>query len=372
MHLSANSQFPEIETHQKLLQLWSSRYLPNLDNLPRQVKRHIVPRLHAAIEDRARHKTRQVVRQHLALACASAAAETQELLTTSGIAPCSWEIRDLSIQMHTIYEVLMECYASSCIFSPLLRYVNTVHSDFSRHLVAVEVLPAFHQLTAKLNPRLQEIKMAYRFSKTPNMGGFMTTQFHLTQQRILQPLDSYTRFWLTPYLQLVDEMLCMPWQQICTVAATRTIPHEAVSIVEKTLANSQTVAEATYGRSLKFYPQHRSYQGRIQSQAVQYSCVRDFNMFQAYICLCLLEGSLTAIERDLLPLCQQVFAATSVSWELVTRTVADILEQMQQPLTPEEKLVFTSYAREIESLFVRAAEQHGEIYSQQHLTMSAS
>ena len=344
----------QAETDSELLKLWLIRYLPNLGMISAPVRKHVEQRLRLAVADDARQTTQHKILKSLPAACARATTEAQQFLSVSGIAYDIWEVRDLTIQIHKIYETLLSCYAESFVFAPMLDCLGTIDSDQGRMDAAARILPDFNQLIWKIEPLLRELKVLYRFSSNRQMVGFMTTQLHFTQRHIIRQFDPYERLWLTSYFQMVEELICMPWRRICTSTLLKTSRLGSIALAKKMLPRTQAIAESVYRRALCDYPHHVSRQGRIQTEAVRTSSIRDINMFQAYLWLCLLENSLSVIENELLPLCLIVFPSTNVQWQLVTQGVENLMVTIQAQLSASEKTLFDKYAQPIQQLFVNA------------------
>jgi hypothetical protein len=77
-------------------------------------------------------------------------------------------------------------------------------------------------------------------------------------------------------------------------------------------------------------------------------------MFQAYIWLCVLEGNLSVVKGELLPLCLLVFPAVDVKWVFVECGVLWLTREIQAHLSPEQSSLFVPYAQQIQQLFVAA------------------
>ncbi|NEQ53205.1 MAG: hypothetical protein F6K11_24225, partial [Leptolyngbya sp. SIO3F4] len=286
--------------------------------------------------------------------CAIATVDTQTLLSATDIRIDSWELQNLSVQIYKIYKTLISCYAESFVFSPIVQYLYTIDSEESQLEVAALVIPKFESLLRSVTPMLRELKAIYFSSINQHLVGFMTTHIYFTRYRILNHLTVEETIWLSPYLQLLDELICMPWQHICSVATTINKQADAIALVKRMMPKVNSISALTYQKALQRFPNHISSQGRIQSTPVQYSSLRDLSMFQAYIWLCVLENSSSMIERNLLPICVQVFPLTKVSWELVTFAIQTITNIIQEQLTSTENKLFSVHADKIQTLFINA------------------
>ncbi|MBE9069208.1 hypothetical protein IQ260_21415 [Leptolyngbya cf. ectocarpi LEGE 11479] len=284
-----------------------------------------------------------------------AAAETQSLLLAAGVSIDSWDLQNLSIHIHKVFETLIDGYEYSFIFSPVIEHLHDIESEKGRLEAAALVIPKFEPLMFTLGPMLHELKALYFSSINRHLVGFMTTHMHFTQRLILSHLSIDERLWLAPYLQLLDELTCMPWQRICSMASAVTYHPDVVALVKRMLPKIGSISLLTYQKALQTYPHHISYQGRLHSEAVQRSSMRDLNMFQTYIWLCFLEGNMSAIEKKLLPICVQSFSLTNVKWELVNFAIKTLIESIHEQLTPAESALFTANSEAIQALFINAA-----------------
>ncbi|MEA5464928.1 hypothetical protein [Leptothoe sp. PORK10 BA2] len=351
MHVLNQVQFAGTD---ELLKIWVARYLPELGAISNQVKNHVENRLRLTITDESRLATYHQIISHLISDCDHAATDTKKLLLAVGLPPDSWEMQELSTQTYKIYETLMDCYAASFIFSPILEHLHILDSEAGKLKATALVIPKFESLIQIIGPQIRDLKAMYFSSVNRHLVGFMTTHMHFTRQSILHRLDPYEHIWLAPYLQLLDELICIPWQRICSVASTNTSNPNTIALVRRMIPKVHSISSHTYQKTLRAYPNHISCQGRIQSSAVQHSVIRDINMLQAYIWLCVLEDSVAVIEKQLLPICLQVFSLTDVDWDIVTFGIQTIVDMIQQQLTPSEQNLFEKHANTIESLFLNA------------------
>jgi len=342
------------DANHELLKIWVARYLPELGKISGPVRKYVEQRLRLAMTNTSRQATAQRIRNHLVSDSAAAAADTQKLLLRVGLPPEMWEMQELYAKVYKLYEALIDCYEQSFIFAPVVEYLHRIEEDSCRLEAAAQVIPPFEDLMLTMGPMLRELKAVYFSSTNRHMVGFMTTQMHFTQQYILTHLDPYECLWLAPYLRLLDELMCMPWQRICSVVSTIAERPDTIALVKRMIPKVNMISALVYNKALTAYPKHNSCQGRIQSTAVQRSSLRDLNMFQAYIWLSLLEDNTIIIEKQLLPICLQVFRLTNVNGELVTFAIQSIIEAIQSQLSPSEQALFHPSSYAIERLFIDA------------------
>lgn len=336
----------------ELTKIWLSRYLPNLGLLPQATRHFFEERLAVVISEDSRQETQKKLLRVIDTDCIMAAIQAQKLVAESGQVLQLGEARELSMQISKVYKSLLVLYVEDFVFSPVLDLLHNFETREAKMLALEKIVPAFDRLMNALRPLLVQLQSLYATSKNRRAIGFLTTQLHLSRQRILARLDSYERLWLSPYLQLIEDFVCIPWQRVC-VAATRAMP-EQVLMAQKLLFSSETIAGQVYQRALRTFPNHMSRQGRIQSSAVQQSSVRDLSMFQAYMWLCVLEGNLSSVQEELLPLCMLVFPCAQVKWNFVVQGIRWLIEEIQAELEPKQQQLFMLTAAPIERLFVAA------------------
>jgi hypothetical protein len=97
------------------------------------------------------------------------------------------------------------------------------------------------------------------------------------------------------------------------------------------------IAERVVTRVNQLHPRYRCYSGPLNSAAVRVSSVRDVEMFQAYMWVCLLEGNLHALETELFPLCVMIYPRLNVSWELVNQMTHLLSKEVAAVLSPEQR-----------------------------------
>jgi hypothetical protein len=196
--------------------------------------------------------------------------------------------------------------------------------------------------------KLQKHHLDY---ENPLAIGFLTTHFRFSNQKILEPLSPIEQILLSPYLKFVEEQVCMPWQQICATAANYPVESPIFGLVEQLFAASTTVARTVYHQAAQWYPVHRSRRGTIGSPDVAASTIRDLNMIQSYLCLCILEGDTAVAEQELLLLCQAVLPNVGVQWELIEYIVQLLLTEISARVAPDYLEYLSPYTEALQSLF---------------------
>jgi hypothetical protein len=81
------------------------------------------------------------------------------------------------------------------------------------------------------------------------------------------------------------------------------------------------------------------------------SSIRDVEMFQVYLWICVLENSIAAIQQELFPLCVMLYPPLKVRWELVRQMLHLLGNELQTRLTPPQQALFMPYFQSLWELF---------------------
>jgi hypothetical protein len=349
------SQSAVSDLDSNLLTIWMTRYLPDLGLIPTALRVHFEDRLSVVISPDARRTTQQKILEYLVTDCAFAGIQAQGLMLEADQPLPIKEAKELGLKVADVYRLMLDYYVEDFVFTPVLQSLYTIDSENGKQTAAQAILPAFHRLMEAVEPMLYKLQEIHYNSENQRAIGFLTTQLHLTRQRVLDHLTAYERIWLLPYLQLTEELVCMPWRRICQAAQNSLVKPQTSLVVQTMLPQANEIAKTVYQKAIRTFPNHISRQGRIQSHSVERSSVRDLNMFQSYIWLAVLEGKLEVIENELLPLCLLVFPCANVQWQFVRQGIAWLMEEIQTQLDPAYQTHFQNcYAEPIKQLFAQA------------------
>lgn len=81
------------------------------------------------------------------------------------------------------------------------------------------------------------------------------------------------------------------------------------------------------------------------------STIRDLQMFQSYLWLCVLEGNMASVEQALLPLCQMVFPSVNVAWDLVKQVLKLLVDELMTRVDLEQKRLLLPSTQAMQQLF---------------------
>ncbi len=218
-------------------------------------------------------------------------------------------------------------------------------------------LPVIEQLAMVLEPSILQLQEQHLVSKDLRTIGFISTQFHFTSELALKHLTLPEQILLSPYFKFIEEQTCIPWQRVCAAAAKHELSSRSLAVVKQMLPISQEIARTVYSYSVQLYPAHRSRRGGLSDPGVKASVLRDLDMFQSYLWLCVLEDSMAAVEQELIPLCVMVFPAIEVTWELVAQMTKLLMNELLVRVEPKYKLLVLPYTKMMQEMFSELEEK---------------
>jgi Phycobilisome protein len=185
----------------------------------------------------------------------------------------------------------------------------------------------------------------------PRLIGFVSMQCHYTGQALLAALTDRERSLFAPYLKVIDDHLYMPLREAYQAAAQYDASSETLRAVQHLLAVSSKIARKVYKRVSRQNPGYQSRSGALATDAVRVSSIRDIEMFQMYLCLCLLDGDVRSVQEQLFPLCVMLYPRLHVSWQLVQEMLAAMGWEMHRRLLPGDMMQFLPYLRTLSHMF---------------------
>lgn len=233
---------------------------------------------------------------------------------------------------------------------PILRKIDISSEFFENWLMPTLRLSMVEQLYKEIQPTLLELREKHLLTNDLRLIGFISTQFNFSTAFIFNKLNLAEQLLLSPYFKFVEEQVCIPWQRVCNAAAAHSPNSKSLAIVRRMLPASREIAYAVHQRASEIYPNHSSRRGKLNEPGVKASSIRDIEMFQAYLWLCLLEESMEAVERELLPLCVLVFPSIEVEWELVEQTVPLLTAEFGHRLEAEQMHLLRPYTQAMQQI----------------------
>jgi Phycobilisome protein len=185
----------------------------------------------------------------------------------------------------------------------------------------------------------------------PRLIGFVSMQCHHTGQVLLAALTDRECELFAPYLKVIDDHLYMPLREAYQAAAQHDADSEKLRAVQHLLAVSSKIARKVYKRVNGQNPGYQSHSGALSAEAIKTSSLRDIEMFQMYLCVCLLEGNVRSVQEQLFPLCVMLYPRLNVSWQLVQEMLAAMGWEMHKRLLPGDMMQFLPYLRTLGHMF---------------------
>jgi hypothetical protein len=102
---------------------------------------------------------------------------------------------------------------------------------------------------------------------------------------------------------------------------------------------------------MEIFPKYETMSGKLTDEVVRTSSIRDVEMFQVYLWVCALEGNISAIQKELFPLCVMLYPTLKVQWELVRQMLHLLRFEIQDHLTTEQANILMPYFQVLSSMF---------------------
>lgn len=187
----------------------------------------------------------------------------------------------------------------------------------------------------------------------PRVIGFVSMQFHYTGHALLDGLTLAEQALFAPYLKVMDDHMYMPLRAAYQAAADHTLDSPELRAVQHLLPVSSAIARTVCDKIRRINPNYQSYSGALNSELVKTSSIRDVEMFQVYLCLCVLEDSIRSVQRELFPLCVMLYPPLKVQWRLVQDMLQALTWEMADQLDTEDMAIFVPYLRLFSDMFSR-------------------
>ncbi|MCC3424212.1 MAG: hypothetical protein JGK24_18375 [Microcoleus sp. PH2017_29_MFU_D_A] len=196
------------------------------------------------------------------------------------------------------------------------------------------------------------VQVRRKYSDTdPLVLGFVTLEFQYTSKILLGCLSESERSEFAPYLKVIDDYLHIPHGEINDAAADHTPNSKALLAVQHLLQQTTQIASAVYARASSQHPGYRSSSGYLTDPQVKISGIRDVEIFQSYLCWCVLEESIRPVQQELFPICVMLYPRLHVSWELVQDMLLILFWEISDRLPAADVMVFLPYLRTVTDMF---------------------
>lgn len=225
-----------------------------------------------------------------------------------------------------------------------------IHDIYQQTLALYRDGKTPEQLTMTVGPTVGQVRRKHT-AVDPRVIGFVSLQFHHTGVILLQNAPASQRETLHSFFKVIDDHLYMPLHRAYEAAANHDYNSPGLALVRHLLPESTAIATTICQRVATTFQSHRCFTGPLNHPQVRTSSIRDVEMFQIYLWVCLLEGSLDAIQRELFPLCLMLYPTLNVTWELVYQMVYLLGSEFKTRTTGLDTAALTPYYQALREMF---------------------
>jgi len=334
-----------------LANIWAKKYIQNLqtDSSKQTIQSNNLAEI---LSSERRATTATNLLQSLRFSSAQAWAKTETLLSdqlqSHGISPDLIDPWQIAADSRFLLDQALKVYTENT--EP--RLVEMTLSDDGKNttLETHTQLPTIGQLSVAIAPSVGKIRQKYT-SEDPRTLGFVSMQFHYSGQMLLNSLPPLEQLVVNSYLKVIDDHLYMPLQRSYEAAANLEYDDIALEAVRQLLPFTTEMARQVLQNTLIMHSDYQCFSVILSSPQVRISSLRDIEMFQVYLCLCVLEKSVSSIQQELFPLCIMLYPPLKVSWELVRTLLRLLNQEMHSQLDEQYVRVFEPYLLTLVEMF---------------------
>ncbi|MEM8613929.1 MAG: hypothetical protein AAGF93_18045 [Cyanobacteria bacterium P01_H01_bin.105] len=334
------------------MKIWVARYFPDLSTLAIGDGATTRGSLYTAASQQGRIATANKLNKHLIeTECSLAAVRAREMYSYHSASSFK-EAANLAKFTSRIYLKLIEVYQDSTTVVSSSR----ITSEQPLETFSLEAwgLPKTGNFARELAPFLSDLKERHRITKNWQSVGFMTTQIGLSNALLLEKLTSTEQVFINCYFRFLEEQVAIPWRRLFSAANSHQPASPIFGIVETMLPLTTEISTIVYECWSKLFPNYVSRRGRFSDPGIKHSSIRDFDMFQTYLWLCLLEGDMAFIEQELLTICIIVFSALNIPWDMTVKGVLLLACEILSRLKLSQKKIVEPYVESMVRSFSRA------------------
>jgi hypothetical protein len=322
---------------QSLAAIWASRYV-RVVNSYNSSDRKRVQNLDQLLSLKGREETAHQALKYLNLASAAAWSLTVDLLAEEiprhGIIFDLIDPWQIAKDTHELFQLMWQAYARG---------------------------EAPYRLSVLVGSKFGKIRQKYTMTD-PRIVGFVSMHFHYTGQKLLDTLSIAEQSLVRLYLKVMNDHLYMPLRDTCEAAANHDLNSPALLAVQRLLPVSTEIAHAVCHYISRVHTGYQTYTGYLTAPAVRTSSIRDVEMFQVYLCLCVLENSLRSVRQELFPLCVMLYPQLNVRWQLVQDMLKVLGWELCERLGTKEMRMLSPYLHTITEMFSPAVFQNAKDY----------
>lgn len=336
-----------------LVKIWAERYMPILPDLSSTTDPLSLSSLFEAASSEGRAFTAAKLSEpFIEVNCQMAGMQTNFLYANIPNIVDLDEARQLTRCTLQVYKKVVEIYRQQSLPSILLttrQLAPTVGSEGVS--LSAWGMPTLEELATVLEPVLLALQEQHVISKNWRTLGFITTLLNFSSNLILRRLTPIEEVLLKPYFKFIEEQVALPWQRVCAAAAKHSLTSPNLILVEQMLPKSHEIAQKVYRQLVRSNSNHHSRRGGLSNPEIAHSIIRDLEMFQSYLWLCVLEESLEPVELELIDLCVMVMTGMDVKWELTEQFIHQLMDEVLNHATPDQMKILLPYIQGIQKAF---------------------
>ncbi len=337
---------------------WAKKYLQNLNNdFSRVEDNQEMLHLTDVVSQAGREQTAQKLMKSLRTVSHQAWNKVEMLLSQEidrhRIEPSLINPWEITADSFKIYEKTLEVYTKQAPLRQLSMVMRLARQGEPLYQKALDIYTeqvAPSQLATVIGASVGALRKKYT-KDDPRVIGFASMQFHYTSQMLLQTLSESERTIMPAYFKVIDDHLYMPLQRAYDAAAQHDRDSPALSAVQNLLPRSTEFACKIADRIIELYPSYRCHSGLLSNPEIKISSIRDIEMFQVYLWLCTLEGSVAAIQQELFPLCVMLYPTLNVQWELIRQMLHLLEREIRSCLTDKQFDALMPYLQVLRHMF---------------------
>ena len=338
-----SSQISHVSTVESLVNIWTNRYFPDISVVSIDDNPLIRGHLREASLENGRTRTAEKLDKHLIEQQCNLAAVRARGLYSYYETSTFRETAQFAKLISRIYLKLLEVYSE---LSPIvMASKGNLSEKFGNISLEAWGIPRIDKLSDVLEPLLLELQNDFMITNKWRSLGFITTQINLSNALLLEQLTPAEQVLINSYFKFIEEQVSLPLQRVCLAAAKHSQNSPAFMIVERMLPLATEISAAVHDRWSVTFPNYNSRRGQLNNPDVRHSSIRDFDMFQVYLWLCLLEGNLTFVEQELLSVCIIVFDALNIPWSMTAKGTMVLADEIMKRLQPDERELVAPYTR---------------------------
>lgn len=334
-----------------LANIWAKKYIQNLqgDSTKQEIQSNNLAEI---LSPERRTSTAANLLQSLRFSSAQAWAKTENLLIgqlkSHGISPDLIDPWQIATDSRILLDQALKVYTANA--EHRLVEIDWLVDGQNLKMETYTQLPTIGQLSVAIAPTVGQIRQKYT-SEDPRILGFVSMQFHYSGQILMNSLPPLEQLVVNSYFKVIDDHLYMPLQRAYEAAANLDYNDIALESVRQLLPLTSEIARQVSQKTLIMYSDYRCYSGELSSPQVRISSLRDIEMFQVYLCLCVLEKNVAAIQQELFPLCIMLYPPLKVSWELVRTLLRLLNQEIHSCLDTQHVKVFDPYLVALGEMF---------------------